>query len=468
MKSFPIGARLTAWYFGILAVVLSLFSLTAYFEMRNSIYRTVDEELRARMEGVRRLIERTVRYEPDDLRRELREHSELAGNTLLRVADEQGNWLYQSASADRYQIPRPRKASFVPSTLVVDSVSLRVLSTEIQVGDQSYFAQAAAPLDDFNSALHRFATLLLVSIPILLLGAAAGGYWISRRALSPVDQITQTARSISVQNLSSRLNVPQTGDELQRLSETLNGMLERLEAAFKKIIQFTADASHELRTPIAVMRTRTELSLRKPRSAEEYREALAQVHSELEKTSELVEKLMLLARADYGVEALQLASEDLRGIVRDVCSQGKMLSEAKEINFREEIPAQPVRVNADAHALRRLFLILIDNAIKYTPKGGRVDVVVGQENGFAIGEVRDTGIGIAPEDLPNVFERFYRADKARSRESGGVGLGLSIGRWIAEAHEGTIEVQSALGGGSIFKLRLPMADGKARDLKDAR
>src|SRR5437016_11167034 len=360
MKSFPIGARLTAWYFGILAVVLSLFSLTAYFAMRNSIYRTVDDELRARMEGVRRLIDRTARYEPEDLRRELREHSELAGNTLLQVADQQGNWLYRSPSTDRYEIPKLRGTSAVPSTLALNNVPLRVLSAEIQVGDQSYFAQAAVPLDDFYSALHLFATLLLVSVPILLLSAAASGYWMSRRALAPVDQITLTARSISVQNLSSRLIVPQTGDELQRLSETLNSMLERLEAAFKKIIQFTADASHELRTPVAVMRTRTELSLRKPRSAEEYRETVAQVHSELEKTSDLVERLMLLARADYGAEGLQLVTADLGEIVREVCSQGKMLSEAKEIDFREQIPGRPVWVKADAHELRRLCMILID------------------------------------------------------------------------------------------------------------
>ena len=457
MKPFPIRLRLTAWYFGILALVLSSFSLIAYFAMRNSIHQTVDEELRSRMEGVRRLIERTARYEPDDLRRELREHSELAGSTLLQVADGHGNWLYRSASVDRYEIPRPQEASTVPSTVVLNDVPLRVLTSEIQIGDQSYFAQVAAPLDDFYSALHRFAILLLVAIPILLLSAAAGGYWMSRRALAPVDQITQTAKNISVHNLSNRLAVPQTGDELQRLSETLNSMFERLEATFKKIIQFTADASHELRTPVAVMRTRTELSLRKPRSAEEYRETVAQVHSELENTSNLVERLMLLARADYGVEALQLSIADLGEIARDVCSHGKMLSDAKEIVFREQLPVQPVWVKGDADALRRLFLILIDNAIKYTPAGGRVDVLVSRENGFAIGEVRDTGIGIAPEDLPNVFERFYRADKARSRESGGVGLGLSIGRWIAEAHAGTIEVQSSLGGGSVFRVRLPLA-----------
>jgi signal transduction histidine kinase len=236
-----------------------------------------------------------------------------------------------------------------------------------------------------------------------------------------------------------------------------NSMLERLEAAFKKITQFTADASHELRTPIAVMRTRAELSLRKTRTVDEHREALRQVHSGLEKTSDLVEKLMLLARADYGAEVLQLSTENLGDIVRDSCSQGRTLSEIKQISFHEQIPDFPVWVQADPHALGRLFLILIDNAIKYTATGGRVEVLVAKENGSALASVRDTGIGIAAEDLPNVFERFYRVDKARSRESGGVGLGLSIGRWIAEAHAGTIEVQSTPGRGSIFQVRLPLA-----------
>ena len=253
--------------------------------------------------------------------------------------------------------------------------------------------------------------------------------------------------------------MPQTRDVLQRLSETFNGMLERLEAAFKKITQFTADASHELRTPVAVMRTRAELSLRKTRTVAEYREALTQIHAELEKTSDLVEKLMLLARADYGAEVLKLSSANLGDIVRDACSQGRTLSENKQISFNEQIPDSPVLIRADEHALRRLFLILIDNAVKYTPSGGRVEVLVSTENGSALAAVRDTGIGIAAEDLPNVFERFYRADKARSRDSGGVGLGLSIGRWIAEAHAGSIEVQSSPGQGSVFQVRLPLTKG---------
>jgi heavy metal sensor kinase len=461
MNSFPIRLRLTAWYSGVLALILSAFGLSAYFEMRNSIHETVDESLQERVGGVHGLIERNSPYGADEVRRELREHSELAGGALLQVSDQQGNWLYRSTPMNDYEIPIAARSFTGPFTFASQNIPLRVLNAEIKVGRQSYLVQVAAPLDDFYEALHRFGILLLVSIPILLLCAAGGGYWMSQRALAPVDQITQTARNISVQNLSSRLVVPKTRDELQRLSETLNNMLGRLEAAFKKITQFTADASHELRTPVALMRTRAELSLRKPRSAEEYREALSQVHSELVKISSLVEKLMLLARSDYGAETLQLATTDLAEIVRETCCQGATLAESKQIDFHTQIPQEPVWIEADAHALGRLFLILIDNAVKYTPPGGRVEVAVKDEDGFALGVVRDTGIGIADEDLPHVFERFYRADKARSRESGGVGLGLSIGRWIAEAHAGTIEVQSSLGQGSVFQVRLPLANGRS-------
>src|SRR2546428_263395 len=237
-------------------------------------------------------------------------------------------------------------------------------------------------------------------------------------------------------------------------------MLERLESAFKRISQFTADASHELRTPVALMRTTAELSLRKPRPEAEYREALTQILRELETTSALVEKLMLLARADSGVEALQFAPLDLAENLREACRQGHTLAQAKQISLQEQIANRPVIVEGDAHALQRLFLILIDNAVKYTPAEGRVTASLTDTNGFAVAEIRDTGIGIATVDLPHIFERFYRADKARSREMGGVGLGLSIGRWIAEAHGGAIEVESTPSQGSVFRVRLPISKGE--------
>jgi signal transduction histidine kinase len=209
------------------------------------------------------------------------------------------------------------------------------------------------------------------------------------------------------------------------------------------------------------MRTRVELSLRKARSADEYREVIAEVLAELEKTSALIEQLMFLARADSGGEILRFTSINVSEVLREACHQGSALAEAKQIAFQEQIPGDAVWIQGDAGSLRRLFLILIDNAVKYTPSAGKVEVSLQRNGKYAIAEVRDTGIGISREDLPNVFERFYRADKARTRELGGVGLGLSIGRWITEVHAGTIAVQSAPGQGSVFQVQLPLAGAGA-------
>jgi heavy metal sensor kinase len=460
MITLPIRLRLTAWYFAILAVVLSAFGISAYLAMRHSIRKTVDEELQIRAEGVHQLIERNYQQgAKEDLKEGLREHTELRqGGALMQVSDDQGNWLYRSPIMSDYGVPRPATIPRRATEFMGRDVPLRIWTKKVNVAGQSYLIQTAFEMDDFYEALNHFALLLYIAIPLLLGCAAAGGYWISTRALAPVDQITQTARSISAQNLSSRLVVPDTGDELQRLSETLNGMLGRLEAAFKKITQFTADASHELRTPVAVMRTRAELSLRKARSADEYRDVIAEVLTELEKTSGLIEQLMFLARADSGAETLHFSATNISEVLREACHQGSALAEAKQIAFQEEIPGGSLWIQGDASTLRRLFLILIDNAVKYTPASGKVEVSLRQNDGYAVTEVSDTGIGITQSDLPNVFERFYRADKARTRELGGVGLGLSIGRWITEVHAGTIEVQSSPGRGSIFQIRLPLAN----------
>jgi heavy metal sensor kinase len=458
MMTLPIRLRLTAWYFAVLAVVLPAFGVSGYLAMRHSIRQTVDEELQTRAEGVHQLIERNVqRGAKGDLPEGLREHTELrAGGALLQVADAQGNWLYRSKVMSDYGVPRISPSSPKISEYTGNDVPLRIRNLTVNVDGEPYFIQAAFEMDDFYEALYHFELLLYIAIPLLLICSALGGYWISTRALAPVDQITKTARTISAQNLSSRLVVPPTGDELQRLSETLNGMLDRLEAAFKKITQFTADASHELRTPVAVMRTRAELSLRKARSPEEYRDVIAEVLTELEKTSGLIEQLMFLARADSGAETLRFSPTNVTEVLREACHQGSALAEAKQIGFQEQISSDSMWIRGDASSLRRLFLILIDNAVKYTPSNGQVEVSLHRKNGYAIAQVRDTGIGIAENDLPNVFERFYRADKARTRELGGVGLGLSIGRWITEVHSGTIEVQSAPGRGSVFQIRLPI------------
>ena len=461
MTNLPLRLRITAWYFAVLFAGFSLFGVVAFYAMRGSILETVDENLQDQMQGLRELIERDAGGAR--LQRDLEQDEEIrAGSDLLQVSDAAGNWIYRSRTMSHYGPAAPGEARAAFTTEQPDGVPLRVLTLRVQAGGKTFIAQLAYPLDDFFEALARFRRVLFLSSPFLLLLASAGGYWLSRRALGPVDQVAREARSISAQNLSSRLPVPRTGDELQRLSETLNGMLERLEQAFRRITQFTADASHELRTPVALMRTRAEIVLRRSRSEEEYRETLRQILEDLQRTSALIENLMLLARADSGAAALERARLDLSESVNEACLEGRALAEAKQIDLQLELPESPVWVYGDAHSLRRLFLILLDNAVKYTPPQGRITVSLRAADGCALAQVRDTGIGIAAGDLPHVFERFFRADRARSRQTGGAGLGLAIGKWIAEAHGGTVEAQSRPGEGSVFQVRIPLAGQDAR------
>ena len=457
MKPLPIRLKLTAWYSAVLLVTFILFGFVAFFGMRRGIEISVDEGLRDQLRGISELMRNVFPEGRQRLQDELREHSDLrAGEDFSQVSDESGHWLFRSRLMGRFDIPREGTQGLSYYNRQAKGLPLRVLASEVKVGGQRYLVQVAAPMDDFDDALNRFKWVLLFFSPLLLVLASAGGYWMSRRALQPVDEITSAARDINSRNLSKRLRVPQSRDELQRLSDTLNGMLERLDAAFSRITRFTADASHELRTPVALMRTTAEISLRRCRSEAEYREALSQILSESEKTSALVEKLMLLARTDAGFESLERVTVDLTECLADACRKGRTLAEGKEIVFDERLAKAPILVEGDLNALHRLFLILIDNAVKYTPADGRVAVSLTVDREFALVEVQDTGIGIGSDDLPHIFERFYRADRARSREQGGAGLGLSIARWIAEAHGGSIQVQSTPGVGSTFQVRIPI------------
>jgi heavy metal sensor kinase len=275
-------------------------------------------------------------------------------------------------------------------------------------------------------------------------------------ALTPVDEITRAAQEISPTDLTARLALPGTGDELERLAETLNAMLQRIESAFKQMKQFTANASHDLRTPIALIRTRAEIALRKSRTHNKYREALKEILGETERISALIDNLLLLARTDIGTESVKFTRVDLCDLVRKAGAQGRTLAESRHIDWSQTVPESSLWIGADQEALRRLFLILIENAIKYTPEHGAVSIRVQNSDDKAYVEVLDSGIGIAEPDLSHIFDRFYRADSARSRDTGGFGLGLSIGKWIAKAHHGDINVKSVLGKGSCFQVRLPL------------
>ncbi len=458
MKSLPIRVRLTAWYSLILALSLGVSGSVAYFAMSHSINAAIDGGLRQRLDGIRTIMARTAPQGRDAIVDELNEYDEgQGGRGLVSVIDEDGGVIYASAGMAALRMPDQRAREAKPFYAKLHDEEFRVLREPINVAGRTYEIEVATYTEDFDRATDRFRKVLYSIAPAFLVLAALGGYWISRRALAPVGKIIGDARRIGVTSLSERLTVSRSGDELERLTDTLNEMLGRLEASFQRVIQFTADASHELRTPISVMRANAEITLRKPRTESEYREALSQILGETESLSRLVEQLLDLARADSGATALAMVRTNLNEALRKAYRQAQVLAEQKDLKITAQLPEQPVWVPGDAAALERLFLIFIENALKYTPPGGHVDVRLRSQEGLAITEIRDSGIGIAAHDIPHIFERFYQADPSRSRANGGRGLGLAIGRWIAQTHGGDISVESEIAKGSSFQIRLPLA-----------
>jgi heavy metal sensor kinase len=448
-----IGARLTLWYTGAFALGFAVLATAMWFGVQRSLYHAIDETLLERAAGIERFIDdHKTRLDVDEVKEEFRAHGE-----LFQVFDAEGTLVHRGTALAGAMIPLGTDGADRFENAVVDGEPLRFASHTIDVDGRPFTIQVAAPLHDLQQGLREAAWVLLPMFPIMLLLAAAGGYWLARRALAPVDEITRTARSLSADNLSSRLSVARTSDEIERLSTTLNEMLERLEGAFRRVARFTADASHELRTPLAVMRTTAEVALRAPEERSEARAALEQILAEVERTSHLTENLLLLAKADSGAGALQRQKVDLAAAIGEACTQAAVLAQVKGLTLATQLSGENrLWVSGDPHALRRLFLILLDNAVKYTPAGGRIDVTVRDHGDSAVGEVRDSGIGIASDDLPHVFDRFYRTDRARSREHGGAGLGLAIARWIVEWHGGAITAVSELERGSRFEVRLPL------------
>jgi heavy metal sensor kinase len=323
------------------------------------------------------------------------------------------------------------------------------------------------PTEPFDRALDHFRDIERETVPLLVVLASLLGYWLSGRSLAPVKRIIDTAERIGVDSLSQRLEVPRPRDELRRLTEALNAMLERIDASFKRITQFTADASHDLRTPITVIRTVAEVTLRKPRTHEQYTEALAKILRTSEETTSLLENLLTLARADAGAMGMELHVIDLDIHVRRAQERAILLAGSKSLDIDLRTPATPVWARADSIAIDRLLLILLDNAIKYTPDGGfcEIELLPGPEQVQIL--VRDSGIGIAENELSLIFERSYRTNRARSRETGGAGLGLAIARWITETHGGTIIAESQIGTGSLFRVTLPTPHGTGIRTTDA-
>jgi signal transduction histidine kinase len=331
----------------------------------------------------------------------------------------------------------------------------RVVRRRFDLDGETFELEAGASTRSMVRTLELLRLLLIGLVPGVIAVACVGGAWLSRRALRPVDEITQAARTIEIDNLSRRLPVPETGDELQRLTEVWNTMLGRLDKAVATLSQFAADASHELRTPLAVIRTSAELALRRARSTEEYRDSLQEVAVEAERMTQLVEDLLFLARSAAHARAAGSEPVELRCVLRDVAGELRDLAELRKVEVRTLYPEQDVVVQGSAPALRRLFLVLMDNALKYSHPGGAVDLAVLADQSRVTVTIEDHGVGISQTDLPHIFQRFYRADKART--DGGYGLGLSIASTIAEAHGASLGATSTEGKGSVFSVQFRYA-----------
>jgi heavy metal sensor kinase len=458
--SLTIRARLTALYFLVLAASFTGFFWICDYGFQRSIATTVNDASERNLDTLKRVLQRHASQGPPQLQQELTRVSDLwESGAIFEVAGPDGQWI---SRAPRFLLAdpvlRPAKGESISfQTTNLQALQYRVARQQTLVDGNVYLVDAAVPTEPFDQALDNFRLMEKRFLPLLVVLASLLGYWLSGRALAPVSRIIESAERVGVRNLSRRLEVPRAKDELRRLTEQVNAMLDRIEASVKRITQFTADASHDLRTPLALIRTSAELALRRPRTDSEYRDALARILATSEETSELIEQLLMLARADANVAQMKLEPTNLYPVLYAVGQKAKVLASGKGLTFAESIPPHRPVLLANEAALERLFMSVLDNAVKYTPAGGHLSIDLSLQDGHAVIEVNDTGIGITEKDLPHVFERFYRADQVRSRETRGSGLGLSIAKWIAESHNGSIELFSHPGHGTKVTIRLPLS-----------
>lgn len=455
-----VGVRLTLWHVAALLFVLALYGAGVFAFMQRSLVADLDRQLSEDFDRA----EESFQANPDGT---LAWHAADRGPEEAEPEDARGPWisvwapdgrpLYRSPSA-----PEPLRASpgaadrtrgRCESLQVAGGGWVRQLMGPQDVAGAPAIVRVARPEDRMRHELGGLLIILALGLPLAALVAGLGGYFVARRALSPIDRMTTGARRISAARLGERLPVENPGDELGHLASVFNDTFSRLEASFDQLRRFTADASHEMRTPLTAIRTVGEVGLQEPRTERAYRDIIGSMLEEADRLNRLVESLLALARADDGHVKLNREQIELGDLAREVVEHLGVLAEEKRQVVIVDTPG-PVRVAADRLLLRQAVINLLDNAIKYSPVEACITVAIGARPGEAVLEVRDSGPGIPPEHAGRIFDRFYRIDRARSRDLGGVGLGLSIARWAVEAQGGRIELESPEAHGSVFRIVL--------------
>jgi heavy metal sensor kinase len=451
-----IRVRLTLW--NTLALALALLGLSAlvYALLAHALYAQLDRALLAEHEQLRQ--DRRLADDPAGRLRhwvdEFLEHEK----SFCVVYDSDGRVFLRTEELAEDSVPpapplAPGEVRYADRALPVIGRQ-RLLQAPLEAGGHTFTVLHLAPLTQVDHELRELRLVLATAVPVALALSGGLAYALARKALAPVEQLHRLTSQITADRLDRRL--PVSGhDELAQLAGTINAMIARLERSFDEVRRFTADASHELRTPLTAIRTEVEVALARPLTVPDCQALLGSVLEECERLARLSEQLLALAREDAGTSPRAAQRLALAEVVGAVTETMRPLAETRALELR--LRAEAVEVCGDAGRLRQVFYNLLDNALKYTPPGGVVEVRVGRDDRGAVVAVRDTGVGIAAEHLPHVFERFYRADGGRGREQGGNGLGLSIARSIAVAHGGDIELSSALGRGTTATVVLPPA-----------
>ena len=466
-----VRVRLTLWYAAVLACVLLIVAISAYLVLRKHLQRRTDSSLTELADSFLTTVHAEL---GDGESNTIREGTQAAiaehhfRDTVFLVLDQKGTIVAASDSLFAAEAPKlmpewssganPSEHAF--RTIRLGSRNYRRYVRRFSAAGGSYVLISLQSLHQQEELLETIADTFVLTIPLAILLASAGGYFLARRSLSPVVAMSTQAGRIGAENLHERLKVRNATDELGHLARSFNDLLDRLDQSFERQRRFVADASHELRTPVAILYGEADVALSQPgRAPEEYRESLGILRAEAKRLKRIVEDLFTLARADAGQYPLSLSDFYLDELVAECSRNMRTLAAAKRIALRCDAPGE-MPVCADEGLLRRMFMNLLDNAIKYTPEGGAVSVACGEEQAQYRVSISDSGAGIPREIQPRIFEPFFREDKTRSRagsDGGGAGLGLSISLWIAQAHGGRIELTRSGQDGSTFTVFLPAA-----------
>lgn len=452
--------QLTAWYVAFFSLLFVLFGIFLYGVLSNALQARLQEALSSQANTAAALMADELVEEKGDANKAATEvTSELRGSV---VAILMGGRVLSSSAAffpGGFETVASLAAGQGQAEFPLDMPRLgphgsRAAAHRLVQDGRAFLILAVAPLDSVAADLRVVQRVLVFATPLLIALAAIGGYWLTTRSLAPLGWMAEQAKKITGSNLDTRLEIGHAAEELTTLSASFNELLSRLDQTFESMRRFVADASHELRTPISVIRGEADVALSRERSPAEYRQSLAVILDESRRLSRLVDDLLNLARADAGHVRLQVQEFYFNDLLVECCRSVQALAAGRDIRLECQT-AEDVPFRGDEELLRRLVVNLLDNAIRYTPHGGMVCAALRAEGRELSIQVSDTGMGIAPEAVPHLFERFYRADKARSRQDGGFGLGLAIVKWIAESHHGAVDLASRPGAGSTFTVTLP-------------